>query len=79
LFNILIGISNCNKKYRIAKITLIAIIVCAALIRIGYLVQLQDDPLPRYTAKDPAFDASRYVGLAKEFKDVSWLGLEVTR
>ncbi len=79
MFNILIGISNCNKKYSIVKITLIVIIVCAALVRIGYLIQLQDDPLPQYTAKDPAFDASRYVGLAKEIKDVNWLGLEVAR
>jgi hypothetical protein len=62
-----------------AKIALFIIIVCAALVRIGYLIQLQDDPLPWYTAKDSAFDASRYVGLAKEFKDINWLGLEVTR
>ena len=61
-----------------AKIALFIIIVCAALIRIGYLIQLQDDPLPQYTAKDPAFDAYRYVGLAKEIKDINWLGLEVT-
>ncbi|MBI4342339.1 MAG: tetratricopeptide repeat protein [Candidatus Omnitrophica bacterium] len=50
----------------------------AALLRFGYLIELQRNPLPQWVATQEAFDQHRFMTLAQEFLAGNWLGAHVT-
>jgi len=67
------------KTPRFMSMCLIAILVIAAAVRLGYLNQLQSNPLPFFASQWESFDQYRFMELVNKFVGGNWLGTEVTR
>ncbi len=77
-FSLKIPVIESDRHSRSRSRTILwGILVLGAILRFSYLIQVQANPLPRFTAQDNVFDSFNYFDLANDILDHHFLGSKI--